>query len=998
MALESDNHLLPAKDGKKRKRWRVVAACGLIILLLIFWFWGTKHLAPAAINQLAEITNTKIKADSVTFSPKGAVLIRGLHIKPDQDSKHDNTILSARKVYVRFSIFSLVTFNPKIRKISLHDFKIYFQHDTDAGKWNIETIKLPSGKDGGGLFEVRLKNGELHYTTIKNEILKAAMSIPINGHLEPSDGKGYDFYLTTAKGDKESFSRIVGSIKPGYFNFSGGVSSDDLPELKHKWSAEKISAECNYAKDGDFNLKFLVDSFTCQGRGPKDIDLAQSETIEEAGFLTKIQQVMEQYHLSGTIDTQLQANGNFNQPKDIKLNGSVFCKDVSVLYSVFPYQIENLQGRIDFTEKNLKAEDLTGRHGDVKLAINSKFSNFGPDVKGNVIISSDYMPLDNDLYKALWPAQKLLWNEFEPTGFVEFEYNFSIEAGAEKKFALDVELINVDSTYKHFPYLMNDLTGNLLFDVDSIVVTNLKSKQDDRIININGNVIETDTDKPKFDLVIDVNEIPLNDMLADALPPKERNLYNMFEPEGFGSGKILINNMSADPNKVYFNADLNFKDTILRPPMLTGDITDIAANGIFEPDKINFKKFDGIYAGQPVSMKGIFNPTEDGNDLAYKMVLSNERVIINNDILNLISERLKKHIDKIKPSGALAYSALLSKQAYESKADYDVTLNCIDVNLQSEITDIPLEHITGSINISQNALTFTNLSTNPAGTDAPEININGQVLLLATDANETKIETATISVDANNFPVETKHLDKLSGTLIYDKNKDRWFSDNVYGEFYDGKMAGKLEIKKKNKKNKAYVTLQIGFNKANLRKFLADTNNLPDDCIDGSCYSTGQMSGQINVAGTAGDLSSFYGSCRVEINDMQIGELSPIARVLTLLKLTKSSDYLFEKMFFDTYLKDQMFYFETFELSGATLNFGGTGWMDIQSKELDLTFAARGSRISDVSNDLIGSLTSALSPGILQVHVTGNALKPNVQVKPFPIFGSALDLIGTKEN
>ncbi|MBN1795048.1 MAG: hypothetical protein JW804_00085 [Sedimentisphaerales bacterium] len=998
MVLKSDIELLPAEKRSRYKHWFIVAAVSLGLFFLILWFSVTMFLAPAAINQLAEITNTKIKADSVNFSLNGSILIRGLQIKPVQDTDYDNSILRARKVYVRFGIASLVTLKPKIRKIRLVDFKLDFQQDIDSGIWNIQTVKLNLEKSGKGAFaEIRLKNGKLHYTKINNSIPKIAMSIPVDGHLEPSEKveEGYDFYLATAITDEQSHSKIAGSFKPGYFHLSGSISSDDFPYLQHKWTAQTLAVQCNYEKNGNFNLDFSVENFSCHGCSSDDI--GQSENIEEASLATKIQQMLDKYHLSGTIDARLNAQGNFNQPKKTTLNGTVLCKDVSLVYSVFPYSVERLQGKIDFTERNLKAENLTGRHKNVELIINSEFSDLGSNARGQVAISSKHMPLDQDLYKALWPVQKKLWNEFEPTGFVEFNYTFSLETDAGKKYALDVDLVNVNSTYRYFPYPLNNLTGNLLFDVNSIKVTNLKSIQESKIVNINGNVTQTDTSKPRFDLVIDVNNIPLDETLAAALPPKERNLYNQFQPDGLGSGKVLVHNLPRDPNQVYFNANLNFEDTILRPPMLTGNITDITANGIFEPNSITFRQFDGLYAGQPVSMTGVFRISEDGNDLAYKMTLSSDKFMLNEQMLSLISQRLKKPIDKIKPSGTIAYSAVLNKQINQSDVDYNVTLSCIDVNISPEITDMPLEHITGQININKNALTLTNLGTNPQSPGAPLININANIQLSTQPANKSKIDTAAVSVNAENFPVEVKHLEKLTGTLNYDKEKERWYSEDMYGQFYGGKLAGKLELQNQADRDKVQVMLQVGFDKVDLRKFLADRKDLPPDCPAGSCYSTGQMNGQINVIGTAGDLSSFYGSCRVEIDDMQVGRLSPVAKVLTLLKLTKPSDYLFQRMFFNTYIKDKKFYFETFELSGNALNFGGTGWMDIKSKELDLTLAARGPRIADVSRGLIGSLTSAISPAILQVNVLGTANKPIVEVKPFPAIGGTLDLLGTKE-
>jgi hypothetical protein len=71
--------------------------------------------------------------------------------------------------------------------------------------------------------------------------------------------------------------------------------------------------------------------------------------------------------------------------------------------------------------------------------------------------------------------------------------------------------------------------------------------------------------------------------------------------------------------------------------------------------------------------------------------------------------------------------------------------------------------------------------------------------------------------------------------------------------------------------------------------------------------------------------------------------------------------------------------------------------MDMTSKKLDLTLAARGPRIAAIKENVIESLASAISPAVLQVVVTGNAYEPQIEVKPFPVIGNTLELFGTKE-
>jgi hypothetical protein len=130
---------------------------------------------------------------------------------------------------------------------------------------------------------------------------------------------------------------------------------------------------------------------------------------------------------------------------------------------------------------------------------------------------------------------------------------------------------------------------------------------------------------------------------------------------------------------------------------------------------------------------------------------------------------------------------------------------------------------------------------------------------------------------------------------------------------------------------------------------------------------------------------------------MQIGKLSPMAKLLTVLKFTKPSDYAFENMSFDGYIKQGKIHFKQFNLYGKTISFNGTGWMGLEDKNISLILAVRGPRLTNLDPRVIGALTDALSPGVLQMDVSGNVYEPQIKVKPLPVVKGTLELLGTPD-
>ena len=86
----------------------------LIVLLWVFIVFAGKALKRIAIAQIAEITNTKIKAESVNFGLDGSVFIKGLIIRAEKKTEYDNSILTAKKRFCKIQCFQPVNIQTAI--------------------------------------------------------------------------------------------------------------------------------------------------------------------------------------------------------------------------------------------------------------------------------------------------------------------------------------------------------------------------------------------------------------------------------------------------------------------------------------------------------------------------------------------------------------------------------------------------------------------------------------------------------------------------------------------------------------------------------------------------------------------------------------------------------------------------------------------------------------------------------------------------------------------
>ena len=204
--------------------------------------------------------------------------------------------------------------------------------------------------------------------------------------------------------------------------------------------------------------------------------------------------------------------------------------------------------------------------------------------------------------------------------------------------------------------------------------------------------------------------------------------------------------------------------------------------------------------------------------------------------------------------------------------------------------------------------------------------------------------------------------------------------------------------------------LDIGFDDINLKAFLTgrekstpplthriDQPGRQDSVRELQNYSTGTMDGALSLAGIPGRRQSRTGQCRLKITDMKVGKLSPLAKLLYVLKLTKPRDFAFEGLLLDSYIKAEQLLVKKIDLSGDALAFTGSGSINLPETNVNLTLAARGRRLATAEPSLLQSLTEGLSPAVARIEVAGNLYDPDISVKTLPIFKDSLKVLGSKE-
>ncbi len=180
----------------KRKLRKLIEVLILFALVMVVFVLGGRALCKIALDQIAELTNTKITTKSVRFDINGSVHIRGLVIRPEHDSEQDQAILKGERVedailkadtvYARFGIAGLLRFKPRLKKITVKDFVFDAQHNLDQPGWNLAAMKIRPPKGGAGKIPlVRLEGGVLRHRGVPHNRRQDGAGAPLHRRFHP---------------------------------------------------------------------------------------------------------------------------------------------------------------------------------------------------------------------------------------------------------------------------------------------------------------------------------------------------------------------------------------------------------------------------------------------------------------------------------------------------------------------------------------------------------------------------------------------------------------------------------------------------------------------------------------------------------------------------------------------------------------------------------------------------------------------------------------------
>ena len=765
----------------------------LIITVLVLWFLynlGGNLLKPIAINQLKQLTGARVDIGSVAFQLSGKISLRNISIGPLEKATPDNAILTAKKLDVYFAPISFLKFSPKLNRINIEDFCLNIQYNGDTKQWNVAALKLPTGAKGEMQPELRFKQGEIKFSQINKGVEVKTTSCNIQGGnaKTTSENGVYRFVITENSQNENKGNRIL--VKwtkketqeieiEGYLprldmtlfgskcninSFYSKITSD-----KEKINFEKATIAIGPETVIDFNgiVRDFSDPQFAFGVRIKDLNVreeaadnsfAYGSRIFES-FIPLLQVFFDNFSPQGLLDLDVVLTGKATQISKTHCKGYLGCKDISMRYFDFPYLVEHLAGRIDVTETSMTMKELKASHGKVDITMKGYCNGFGETMDSNVIMSSNNMLLDNDLYTALLEYHKKLWYIFSPSGMVAGDFIYAAKPPNTRIFRLNANLLDVGIMCQYFPYPITGISGKLAVDSGVLELKDVVSKQSGGTIKMQGKITDTYTPDPVYDFKILASNVAIDNKLISAFPPEQKKLFNNFEIHNArGDADIYLHSVAKRPGKADANelpvdylAKLNLKSEMIKHPMLEQPLKNIELDANLTPVKLEVKSFKADFNSSPISATGTIWTGSEKEPMGYCMRLKAQDLLLDSNMAKpVLGPNSVKMLEDYQFEGPVNLDVTMGKNSKIKCPEYEITVDCRNDAAYLSNLALGLENITGKIIINPENIELVSLSASPAEENEPNnparITLDGQIKMSQQEINSADLKFKAVDL------------------------------------------------------------------------------------------------------------------------------------------------------------------------------------------------------------------------------------------------------------
>lgn len=468
---------------------------GLLVLAVatgLGWLLLSWSIAGAAGRLLSEATGAEARVGSAVLRWDGTVVLRDVSVGLRAPSGEAGRIFEADRVEIKHRVSSFLRGRFKPRSVTLIGPVLYVTEDTEADRFNLQSLWRPAEPVGPApavvatIPDVYVGGGEVRFGEAEGGVYKPWGSVRFNGYINPMPG-----------GTGEYFYRLQQEV-PG--DLSGG--------------AVALTGRINLVR-GSIEGKL------------ENVQLDQGSGRMLPGEVRRLWQRLDPAGLLRWARFRYDAG----EPGGFRAEVAVEDAAVTLPHGENGFRMTEVSGLFTFRPDSIGIERLTGRFEDLVCKVDGRVEGFHRDAPFSLSIRTNpfAIPTQPRHLPTLPSAVQEQMQRFSPTGVFEALVQVHRdEPGGAVCYEGVVRVSDATLCYEKFRYPLHEVAGELRFDAERIEIVELTgSGPTGARVTIRGEV--TPPGKyPRVNLTIDAEDAPIDEVLYAALPEKHRRVADLF--------------------------------------------------------------------------------------------------------------------------------------------------------------------------------------------------------------------------------------------------------------------------------------------------------------------------------------------------------------------------------------------------------------------------------------------------------------------------------------
>jgi len=416
------------------------------------------------------------------------------------------------------------------------------------------------------------------------------------------------------------------------------------------------------------------------------------------GVAPHMKVVYDVYSPKGEADVDLKVHRGSDDASRLEVSGDLFCRGMEMTYWLYPYRLERLRGKVNFTPNGYETTNVEGYHGDARVRLVGWAKNPGPLCESRVKVYGRGVPLDDDLRAALAETQRDVYDLYAPRGLadVDIEVYRPPTRDARRQVTVDMNLLGCDFRYKHFPYQLTDATGKVIIEPGITKIVDVRGRHGRAEVTLSGDLVSQKDGPPVLNLKVEGHDVALDEDLAKALPERERNILKVFHLSGLADIKGTVTRGPETENRLDYDLAIRLKRArmIYEPfPFLAEQVT---GDLRLKRGACRIESISGFNSGARVEAAGWIEQRPD--DYAMDLMLTGEDVVLGESLRGALGREMRTVWSHLRPRGRVGVEAHLTKAfGPDETLKHHVWVTMRDAQATLDIFPYPLEHVTGQM-------------------------------------------------------------------------------------------------------------------------------------------------------------------------------------------------------------------------------------------------------------------------------------------------------------